>query len=169
MKLGNFKFYKLLLFVGVLLFVFLPLVSSAADFRIVPECMSPGITVTQSDGTTKTVAACGLCDFFLLISNIFQFIAFKLAPPVAGFLFLAAGILFLVSGGSEERASQAKKIFVNAFLGLVVIYTSFLIVSTLINIIGKDVENFHKATWYKFECTTPSSSFNLIKIFDNFQ
>lgn len=96
---------------------------------------------------------CGLCDFFLLIKNIFNFIAFTLAPPVAAFLFLLAGFLFLISGGSEDRVSQAKKIFINAFIGLFIIYASWLIVNTIILTVGKDVEGLKINSWNTFECT----------------
>jgi len=102
---------------------------------------------------------CSLCDFFLLISNIYQFIGFKLAPPLAVCMFLLSGALFLVSGGSEERVTQAKKIFINTFFGLVLIYTSWLIVNGIINIIGASVEGFNKENWFIFTCTDSSSFF----------
>jgi len=128
----------LLLTVICLLFIAFPVFA-----RIVPECMS---------GQAK--GACGLCDFFLLINNIFQFIAFKLAPPLAGLMFLAAGALFLTSGGSEDRVSQAKKIFINVLLGAVAIYASWLIVNSVIQIIGKSTDGFNKETWYQFNCNS---------------
>lgn len=95
---------------------------------------------------------CGLCDFFLLIKNIFNFIAFKLTPPVGGFLILLAGFLFLIAGGSEEKVSQAKKVFINAFIGVLIVYCSWLIVNTLIGVMAKDVEGFSAKNWYTFTC-----------------
>lgn len=132
----------------------LAIVPQIAGARIVPECMSPGITVTQPDGTTKTVAACGLCDFFLLITNIYDFIAFKLTPPVAGLMIVFAGALFLISGGSEERVSQAKKIFINVVIGLVFVYASWLIVNSIIQVIGAsgNIRGWSKTTWMQFNC-----------------
>ena len=128
------KILILLLFFVCLLFVVAPLASA----RLVPECNG---------------GPCELCDFFRGIKLIFDFLAYNLAPPVAGAMFLIAGALFLVSGGSEERISQAKKIFINTFLGLLVVYCSWLIVNSVIQVIGKDIEGFKKETWYKFECT----------------
>lgn len=122
---------------GLMLFILPP----TAGARIVPECMSGG-----------TSGACGLCDFFLLIANIFDFIASKLAPPVAGFLFIVAGFLFLTSGGSEERVAQAKKIFINVIIGLAAIYASWMIVGSLINVIGKSTEGFNPQSWNQFNC-----------------
>lgn len=117
----------------------LVIVPQIAGARIVPECTGP--------------KGCGLCDFFLLITNIYDFIAFKLAPPVAGILIVFAGALFLISGGSEERISQAKKIFVNVVIGLVFVFASWLIVNSVIQVIGKSVQGFNPQSWYKFDCT----------------
>lgn len=127
------KIITLLFIVYSLMFAVSPLTAMA---RIVPECNGP----------------CGLCDFFLLIKNIFNFIAFQLAPPVAGLMFLLAGVLFLTAGGSEERVSQAKKIFVNVIIGLLFVYVSWLIVNTLINVIGKSIDGFNPETWWQFTC-----------------
>ncbi len=122
----------LLLFIFSLGLLVIPQIAAA---RIVPEC-SP----------------CELCDFFLLIMNIYDFIVFKLAPPVAGLLIVIAGALFLTSGGSEERVSQAKKIFVNVIIGLVFIYASWLIVNSIIQVIGKSTEGFNPTSWWQFDC-----------------
>jgi len=131
------KKITLLLSIFILGFLVIPQIAAA---RIVPEC-------NHAD-----VAGCNLCDFFLLIMNIYDFIVFKLAPPVAGLLIVAAGALFLVSGGSEERVSQAKKIFVNVIIGLVFIYASWLIVNSIIQVIGKSTEGFNPTSWWQFDC-----------------
>jgi len=117
----------------------LAILPQIAGARIVPECTGP--------------RGCGLCDFFLLIMNIYDFIVFKLAPPVAGILIVFAGALFLISGGSEERVSQAKKIFINVVIGLVFIYASWLIVNSIIQVIGKSVDGFNPQSWWQFNCT----------------
>jgi len=138
------KYSKLLLSIISLLLILSPLLVSA---RIVPECKGP-------DGNP---GPCGLCDFFLLIRNILNFIAFTLAPPVAALMFIAAGFLFLVSGGSEERVNQARKIFFNVVIGLFFIYASWLIIGSLINVIGRGIEGFSPETWYQFKCQLPAA------------
>jgi hypothetical protein len=130
----NKKIIPIFLFFGLGL-AMLPQIVLA---RIVPECTG--------------LKGCGLCDLFLLITNIYNFIAFKLAPPIAGVLIVLAGALFLTSGGSEERVSQAKKIFVNIILGLIFIYASWLIVNSIIQVIGKDIQGWSKTTWMQFKC-----------------
>ncbi len=142
------KIYLLFLIFSIF-FIVLPLAAFGATTGIVP-CDN-----------------CGLCDFFKLITNIFDFIR-KLAPLVGAFFFAWAGFEFLTSGGSEERITSAKKRLLTAFIGLFVIYASWLIVNTLITVVAENTDGFKKDTWYQFECTTQTSSFNSINSFDNF-
>ena len=56
---------------------------------------------------------CNLCHLWHMGSNIINFLTFNLAIPVASLLFIAAGVIFLISGGSEEKIALAKSIFTN--------------------------------------------------------
>ena len=76
-------------------------------------------------------ADCTLCHLWNLGSNIINFISFNLAIPFATILFVVAGILFLVSGGNEQKISLAKSIFTNVIIGLVIIFASWLLIDTL--------------------------------------
>ncbi len=96
--------------------------------------------------------ACGLCDFFLLIKNIFDFIAFAMVPTVGALIFLIAGFLFLTSGGSEQRVGQAKKLFVGVVIGAAIVYAAWIAVGTLINTIGKGIDGWTPETWNSFSC-----------------
>jgi len=75
---------------------------------------------------------CTLCHLWNLASNIINFISFNLAIPVAVLLFVAAGIIFLISGGSEEKVRLARSIFTNTIIGLVIIFISWLLIDTLL-------------------------------------
>lgn len=74
---------------------------------------------------------CTLCDLWHLASNIINFLSFNLAIPLATLLFVAAGVIFLTSGGSEEKVGLAKSIFTNTVIGLLIIFTSWLLIDTL--------------------------------------
>jgi hypothetical protein len=121
--------------------VFLPLAVFAAG--LVPDC---------GFDAQGNALPCGLCDIFRLIKNIFNFIAFQIVPPVGGLMVLVAGVLFLTSAGSEERVKRAKKIFTDLIIGLVIVYASFLIVGTLINIIARQTGDFSPQNWNTFKC-----------------
>jgi hypothetical protein len=150
MKKVFFNALSLFLLIGFLLSLF-PSVASAQT----PECS----TVMYSLSACRIVPVCsgqkgcGLCDFFKLVVNIYAFIAFRLTPPVAGLMIVFAGALFLISGGSEERVNQAKKIFVNVVIGLVFVFASWLIVNSIIQVIGKSVDGFNPQSWMQFNCT----------------
>ncbi len=47
-----------------------------------------------------------------------------------------AGILYFTSGGSDEQAGKAKKTMTYAIIGLVIAILSYVIINTLINVIG---------------------------------
>ena len=79
---------------------------------------------------------CNLCHLWHLASNIINFISFNLAIPAAVLLFVAAGVIFIISGGSEEKVGLARSIFTNTAIGLVIIFTSWMLVDTLLKTIA---------------------------------
>ena len=111
--------------VAAYLFVFMALtipVASLADNGLVP-C---------DNVTTK-------CDFnqlMTLVNTVIKFILFDLAIPIAAIMFVYAGIKLVFSGGSTEGRDVAKRIFTNAALGLVIAAAGWLIIRTLLSIMG---------------------------------
>lgn len=124
---------KLLFILIVLLFILTPLLIQAG---LVP-C-----------GTSET-EPCTICHFWLLGSNIINFITFDLGIPVAALLFLTAGIVLLTSGDNEERRNLGKKIFRNTVIGLIIIFASWLLIDSFFKTIAKDE---FSGAWNKFEC-----------------
>jgi uncharacterized membrane protein len=93
--------------------------------------------------------ACTLCHLWHLASNIINFISFNLAVPLAILLFVAAGIVFLTSGGSEEKVSLAKSIFTNTVIGLVIIFCSWMLIDTLLkNIANPGFTQAGEIVWF---------------------
>ncbi len=79
---------------------------------------------------------CTLCHLWHLASNIINFISFNLAIPIATLLFITAGIIFLTSGGSEQKVGLARSIFINTVIGLLIIFCSWLLIDTLLKTIA---------------------------------
>jgi len=102
-----------------------------------------GLSEDDPDTNWDETDSCNLCHLWHLISNIINFISFNLAIPAATILFVAAGIIFLVAGGSEERVTLAKSIFTNTVIGLVIIFTSWLLIDTLLKSLA--IGAFHGA------------------------
>ena len=73
-----------------------------------------------------------------LINNVVKFILFSLVVPFAAIMFAYAGFELLTSGGETSKREKAKKIFLNVAIGLVVAAAAFLIIQTVLSIVGYD-------------------------------
>lgn len=87
-------------------------------------------------GTTVNTKPCDFVAFMDLINNVIGFIFQGLVVPIAAIMFFYAGFKLITSGGSTEARGQAKKIFTNAVLGLVIAAGAWLIIKTLLLILG---------------------------------
>ena len=88
---------------------------------------------------------CNFSHIMQLINNIVDFILFKMALPISAIMFAYAGFLLLFSGGEQAKRTKAKEIFVNVALGLAFALAAWLIVNTILSILG-----FKDAAWLGF-------------------
>ncbi|MFA6076499.1 MAG: pilin [Candidatus Paceibacterota bacterium] len=79
---------------------------------------------------------CSFKDALTLINTIIKFILFDLAIPIAAVMFAYAGFKLVTSGGSSEARGQAKNIFSNAVFGLVIAAGAWLIIRTILSVLG---------------------------------
>jgi hypothetical protein len=117
-KISNF-----LIFLSVFLILIMPALSYAysAGDPLVPACTN-----------------CQWNDLMTLINNVISFVLFFMAVPIAAIMFAYAGILMVSSGGSTESRSKAKSIFSNVAIGLIIAIAAWLIVNTILTILGFD-------------------------------
>lgn len=85
-------------------------------------------------GCPKT--GCGFNELLKLVNKVIHFILFDLAMPIAAIMFAYAGFLLLTSGGNPETKNKAKKIFWNVFIGFVIALAAWLIVKTILSVLG---------------------------------
>jgi len=86
-------------------------------------------------GTSYANRACTICDFFVLIQNIINFFLFVLAPLVT----LAAiyiAFLFMFSGGSPAKITEAKGKLWLVIIGIFWVLGSWLVLNTILNIVA---------------------------------
>jgi hypothetical protein len=81
---------------------------------------------------------CSFKDAMTLINGVIRFILFKMAVPIAAIMFFYAGFELVTSGGSTEKRGLAKKVFLNTVIGLVVAVGAWLIIRTILSILGYD-------------------------------
>lgn len=51
-------------------------------------------------------------------------------------MFVVGGVLFMISGGSSEKVSKAKNILVASVVGLLIVFSSYLIIKFTLSSIG---------------------------------
>jgi len=97
---------------------------------------------------------CRPCHFFLGFKNIINFIVFTLTPPTAFVMIMASGLI-LIFGGSESARTMGKKMFTSVIIGLVIIYTSWVIVNTIMYEVGRGVGAQVQGNWYSWNLGCP--------------
>ncbi|OHA09195.1 MAG: hypothetical protein A3B37_01490 [Candidatus Sungbacteria bacterium RIFCSPLOWO2_01_FULL_59_16] len=101
------------------------LVALPASAQIVPpEC--------RADRAAKD---CTICHIGILVINLTRFLMETIAFPVAALLIAAGGIMLLISGPSEQRRTQGKKILTSTVVGILIVLLAWLAVDTTIKIV----------------------------------
>lgn len=111
-------------------FLFIPLRSAAAQSIAAPDSsLNQGIAIIQQPlGLPAT-------DIRLIVANIIR-AALGLLGLVLLVLFLYGGYLYMTSGGNEEQVASAKKILINATIGLGIILSAYAIVLFVMRLLG---------------------------------
>jgi hypothetical protein len=122
------KTTKVLINIIVLAILIIPILSLAQETSGLIPC-----------GTVANPAPCDFNSFMALINTIINFVLFKMAVPIAAIMFAYAGFKMVTAGGEAAHArSEAKEIFTNTLFGLILAVAAWLIISTILFILGYD-------------------------------
>jgi hypothetical protein len=110
-------------------------------FPVIVFAQSTGGLVPCSntpDATSGIIAQpCNFTALLSLVNTVIHFILFDMVIPIAAIMFAYAGFLMVTSGGEAAHArTKAKEIFTNAVIGLIIAAACWLIVATLLSILG---------------------------------
>ena len=94
---------------------------------------------------------CQFCDIFVLGNNIMVYIMTCLAPIVIGLMLILGGFYVMISGVDPEKLKTGKSIITSAIIGLVVIFTSWVIINTFLSTMGIATWTGLR-TWWQFKC-----------------
>ncbi len=142
MKLGTQNKKRLAVLVILLsTFYFLLSISSASAAGLVP-C---GLGLS----TDKGFKACTFCDFFVLIQNIITFLL-KVFASLATLAVIYIAFLFMFSGGSPAKITDAKGKLWLVVIGIFWVLGSWLVLNTILNFVV-DPSKFH-LPWYQINC-----------------
>ncbi len=145
------RYLAVIVLVGSLLMVLAPSAFAVDWLPLVPCGLNPGPGVDPA--RTKP---CNQCDLFKLLKNLIDMVLFGITAPLATLFFVAAGLLYILSGANPGLASRARSIGTNTFYALLIIGSAWLIVNTLLRSFVKDNV---AAEWWKITCsaTAPPS------------
>ncbi len=76
-----------------------------------------------------------LDDFMRIAINVSNLIL-RFVGSLALLMFIYGGFTFLLSGGSSDKVSKGKNILVAAVIGLVIVFSSFLIIKFALKTVG---------------------------------
>ena len=107
-------FVKFFIVAVVAVLMFSPVVASAAPLSLKLNCYEE--------------QNCDLDDFEQLIVVAANYIL-GISGSVTLLFFIYGGVVLLTSGGAQERVTQGRTILVNSVIGLVIIFTSYMIIS----------------------------------------
>ncbi|HRY82523.1 MAG TPA: pilin [Candidatus Moranbacteria bacterium] len=132
----------------ILLFLFLPLALINAQ-GVVP--------CGHGDDPNN---ACTLCHLIIGIKKIIDF-GLKLLVVVAFIGIFIAGIMYIISSGSEEMMKRAKAFLTASLTGFAITLGAWLIVNIVIwSLSANPTIGIKGANWYTFTCSTKSSAAN---------
>lgn len=114
-----------------------------AVFILAPFQTQAGLVPCGGQGQS----ACTICDIFVLIANIFNFVITKIIPALAVIGIVWGGFVFLTSGGNQEKVKSGRKILLNTVVGLVIAYAAFLIVG---GVLGAITTTADKEAFFSF-------------------
>jgi len=107
----------------ILTFVFISLNSALAQSGLVPEPTGGG------DGNYA------LNDFITLAINVSQLIL-GLVGSLSLLMFIYGGVTFIISAGSADKVNEAKRILVASVVGLIIVFSSWLIIRFFVSMLG---------------------------------
>lgn len=94
-------------------------------------------TLELEPGKFQTVKnPCTAEHFILMVNKLIEFVLIYLALPIITLILMFAGFKLLTSGGDTHARSEAKSMFFNALKGILFIAGSWLIVTSILTILG---------------------------------
>jgi hypothetical protein len=116
-----------------------PASSPVTNLSSTPATTSGGLISCNNtpDASGKIAQPCDFNALLTLINTVIHFILFDMVIPIAAIMFAYAGFLMVTAGGEAAHArTKAKDIFTKAVIGLVIAVAAWVIVKTILSILG---------------------------------
>lgn len=119
---------------------------------LVPDVADAQFVPCGSDGQPQ----CSFCHFVVLGQNVLNWL-FGIVFVIFGVVAVAAGFGLVTSGGNQAKLDDAKKKLSNAFIGLLIVFSAWLIVDTLLKASlggNGEVDVGGIGMWNEIDCST---------------
>jgi hypothetical protein len=105
-------------------------------FFAAPALANAAGILPPATGETKSCSASskeecgdyGINDFMVLAINVSNWIL-GIVGSLTLVMFIWGGVMFMISSGASDKVGQAKKIIVAAVVGLIIVFSSWLIIN----------------------------------------
>ncbi len=111
-------------------------------FITVTPLISSAQGLVTCGGASDADKVCTLSHFFELITRVMKW-GFNIGLIVSSLMFAYAGLLIMTSLGRPGQLSKAKTIFLNAFIGIVIMFVSYGVVWFILTKLGVN-ETFYQ-------------------------
>jgi hypothetical protein len=95
---------------------------------------------------------CEICHLFVMLDTIIDFVLFYIIFPLATLLLIIGGGMFVLSAGNPQKINNAKSILFSTIFGLVIIFSSWMLVNTFMTGIGLADWAGGGGGWYRINC-----------------
>lgn len=92
---------------------------------------------------------CQLCHFLVMLNEITNFLVNYIVFPVAVLLFVVGGAMFIFAAGNPGLIAQGKSVMTSVLWGLVIIFSSWIIVNTVFMFLGVKSDY---TQWHTINC-----------------
>lgn len=159
---------KLNLYLGILFsLVFLMLATPAlanwlTDIGISGGQLIPTNCTGANAAKINETSGCGLNDMLQVVINLSTIIV-GVTGTAALAMFTYGGVMFIISAGNTERVQKAKTILTNGAVGIVIIFTAWMLVNFIIlaltkGEVGSAGKIFGDKDWYKIQDSSASAT-----------
>lgn len=145
------KHFKIISIISLVAFLSFGVFAQSAFAALVP-C---GLSENDPATSWNDVKACEVCDFFVLIDTIIDFISITVAPSLALLLIVGGAATMMMSGGSETVYKKGREIITMALVGLFIIWGSWIIIDTIMSGLtsfGSQGTAPNFIPWYTIQC-----------------
>jgi len=121
---------------------------------IVPCGLGPAYTIVNGE-IIKNPNSCTVCHFYKLLENIINFFLYT-AASLATLMATIIAFLFLFSGGSPQKITDAKSKLGLLVWGIIIVLGSWLLINTILNFVVNPQE--FPLPWNQISCEVSQPS-----------